>query len=429
LNIAKHVCTTNAPQYNQANQTPCGIEPLASHLGYKASTSGSEDIIRGLKLPPNIAATLLPETVAFFNTLSSLATESYTAVPAHITSKQFISCYKAMDERTSSSPSGRHLGHYKAAILSEKLSHIHSIMMSIPLTAGFSPAWWRQIIDVMLEKKPGDHRLHRLRIVALQESDFNQSNSLTIGRPIQTLLEAAHLTPDMQHGSRASKLCHSAVLNKQLTFEIHRYAKKPIAYIKNDAVGCYNHIINPLILLFLRILGLSPSVVSSLAATWEQTFHWIKTLYGISEETYANTSDRPLYGPGQGSTIGPLLWLLCFILIFMSLGDQVPRITLQAVHNPTPVSFVGEAFVDDTGLGTNEDGEDHHQLICNLCTLAQRWETLLYSTGGALNLSKCFWFLLSWRWRGGKPILHSLITAPGSLQMTSEGNKIAHHDT
>lgn len=84
----------------------------------------------------------------------------------------------------------------------------------------------------MLEKKPGDHRIHRLRIVALQESDFNQSNRLAIGRPLQTLLEQAKYAPDMQHGSRASKQCLSAVLNKQLTFEIHRYLKQPIAFLR-----------------------------------------------------------------------------------------------------------------------------------------------------------------------------------------------------
>jgi hypothetical protein len=123
----------------------------------------------------------------------------------------------------------------------------------------------------------------------------------------------------MQHGSRASKLCHSAVLNKLLTFETHRYAKQPIAYIENDTIRCYNRIINPLVLISLRILGLSLTIVSSLASTWEQTFHRIKTLYGISEETCCNMSERPLYGPGLGSTIGPFLWLLCFILIFQSL--------------------------------------------------------------------------------------------------------------
>jgi hypothetical protein len=233
-------------------------------------------------------------------------------------------------------------------------------------------------------------------------------------------METINLAPDMQHGSRASKLCHSAVLNKQLTFEIHKYTKQPIAYIENDAVGCYDRIMNPLILLFLRILGLSPSAVASLAATWESTYHRIRTLYGISKEVYSNTSDRPLYGPGQGSTIGPFLWLLCFILIFLSIGDDVPQVTLSSVNDPAPLCFIGEAFVDDTGLGTNK-GDNHQQLISNLQTLAQRWEKLLYSTGGALNPSKCFWFLLSWRWVNGKAVLHTSTTAPGNLQMTSEG--------
>jgi hypothetical protein len=61
---------------------------------------------------------------------------------------------------------------------------------------------------------------------------------------------------------------------------------------------------------------------------------------------------------------------------------------------------VGEAFVDDAGLGTNDDKGDQPgpaelALVNNLQKLAQEWEKLLYSTGGALNLQKCFWFPLS----------------------------------
>jgi len=224
----------------------------------------------------------------------------------------------------------------------------------------------------------------------------------------------------MQHGSRASKQCLSAVLNKQLTFEIHRYLKQPIAYIENDAVGCYDRIMNPLILIFLRILGLSHTAVTSLATTWEHTFHRVRTMYGISEETYRNLPDCLLYGPGQGSTIGPFLWLLCFILIFMSLGP-VPNISIKSITRSVSVTYVGEAFVDYAGLGTNQ-GDTHLQLAHNLQILAQRWEKLLYSTGGALNLSKCFWFLLLWRWIQGEPVLHTSLTAPATLQMTSEDN-------
>jgi len=310
-------------------------------------------------------------------------------VPTEITPQQFQSCYKAMDERTSSSPSGCHLGHYKVAALSDDLSTLHSSMMSIPLLAGFSPKCWRQVVDVIWTKQAGDHQIHRRRIVALQESDFNQCNHLAIGRPLQALLEQAGLAPDIQHGSWASKLCHSAVLNKQLTFEIHRYSKQPIAYIENDAVGCYDRITNPLKLIFLRILGLSSTAVSSLATTCEQTYHRINTLYGLSEEMYQNSPDAVLYGPGQGSPIGPFLWLLCFILIFLSLDKNVPSIHLLTVAHTHQLKYVGEAFVDETGLGTNQMHGNYNNIVTNLQRLAQSWEKLLNSTGGALNLSKC----------------------------------------
>jgi hypothetical protein len=274
----------------------------------------------------------------------------------------------------------------------------------------------------MLNKKPGDYRIHRLWIVALQESDFNQANRIAIGRPIQHLLEQEGLAPDMQHGSTASKLCHSAVLNKQLTLEIHRYVKQPLAYIENDAVGCYDRIINPLVLIHLRILGLYSSTTASLAATWEQTFHRIKSLYGVSSESYTNHKDKLLYGPGQGSTIGPLLWLLCFILIFHSLSTTTPAIHLNSVNQSQPITYVGEAFVDDSGLGTNmTTNANLNELISNLNILAQSWEKLLYSTGSALNLSKSFWFLLSWNWAGGKAHLQNIASTPGDIKMTSEG--------
>jgi len=267
-------------------------------------------------------------------------------------------------------------------------------MMTIPYLAGFSPKRWREIIDVMLLKTPGDRRIHRLRIVALQESDFNQRNRLLIGRPLLHALEDNKELSDIQYGSRPSKQCHSAILNKVLTYEIHRYQKKPLAYIENDAAGCYDRIINPLILIFLRILGLSKSLVACLAATWEHTHHRIKTLYGVSSSGYQNSINCPLYGPGQGSTIGPLLWLLCFLLIVRSLSSKHPGIIINTVDNKKRCQFIGEAFVDDTGLGSNTSKEDveHHPeaesqlLITRLQQLAQEWERLLFSTGGALNL-------------------------------------------
>lgn len=156
-------------------------------------------------------------------------------------------------------------------------------------------------------------------------------------------------------------------------------------------------------------------------------------LYGVSEEGYVNDPDRLLYGPGQGSTIGPFLWLLCFILIYKCLSTDAPRIHLMTVDRRMTLNYVGEAFVDDTGLGTNSTGMDNSStsptappgtctLITNLQQLAQEWQRLLFSTGGALNLAKCFWFLLAWDWNQCRAKLHSSSMPPRDLEMTSEGD-------
>jgi hypothetical protein len=311
--------------------------------------------------------------------------------------------------------------------------------MSIPTFTGHSPERWHQIVDIMLEKKPGDRRIHRLRIIAVQESDFNQVNRLALGRPIQHKLEDSGILPDIQHGSRSSKQCHSAVLNKVLTFEIHRYTKQPIAYIENDAVGCFDRIANPLVLIFLMAIGVSPQTLQSLAKTWEKSVYKIRSMYGISNTRYANDYSRLLFGPGQGSTIGPFLWLICFLLISLSLTSTAPRITISSTNNAVETTSVGEAFVDDTGLGTNMtspnyqvhpnncimDKEDYSPLVSNLQRLAQEWEHLLFSTGGALNLDKCFWFWLAWRWHQGKAKLHTMKTSKHDLRMTFELNMVA----
>jgi hypothetical protein len=66
------------------------------------------------------------------------------------------------------------------------------------------------------------------------------------------------------------------------------------------------------------------------------------------------------------------------------------------------------------------DTEDYSPLVSNLQRLAQEWEQLLFSTGGALNLDKCFWFLLAWRWHQGRAKLHTTKTSKHDLHMTSE---------
>jgi hypothetical protein len=129
-------------------------------------------------------------------------------------------------------------------------------------------------------------------------------------------------------------------------------------------VGCFDRIATPLVLLILKRLGLPSSVVSSLAQTWERTTHVIRTQYGISDESYTNDVLNLLFGPGQGATLGPFLWLLCFIIIATNIKLSTPRMHRKSVDNSTSVTHLGESFMDDTNLGctylpsSDSDSED-----------------------------------------------------------------------
>jgi hypothetical protein len=90
-----------------------------------------------------------------------------------------------------------------------------------------------------------------------------------------------------------------------------------------------------------------------------------------------------------------------------------------------PVIHWIEGFVDDNSIFTNLDFgcEDLQKLLDKATQDAQMWEGLLSATGGELQLSKCFYYVLSWKWdQNGNPSpqnkLEQQIT-PLTLKMTT----------
>jgi hypothetical protein len=59
-----------------------------------------------------------------------------------------------------------------------------------------------------------------------------------------------------------------------------------------------------------------------------------------------------------------------------------------------------DSFVDDTLNGCNDAHLDmamaFEELIAHAQACAQIWERILYSSGGALELKNCFWFMVYW---------------------------------
>jgi len=433
-------------QYNQAQNTPFGSGYLANQVGMTLEGPATEQILQGT-FTPDLAIRLLPETERIIKYLGVPPTGTQHTFPISITPEEFKSTYTLVKERTSSSVSGRHVGHYKAATTDDVLSLMHSRMMSLPYIVGFSPIRWRKVVDVMLEKEPGNPKIHSLRIIALIESDYNQSQRILLARRLSHKMEDINLVPEMQYGSRPGHLCISPVLNKQLTHDIIRQTKQTAAFIENDAVGCYDRLMNPLVLLAMRWLGVPEPLTKAIAFTWSNTTHSIKTQYGISSVCYTNTPETPLFGPGQGSTTGPTLWQVSFVILedsalaagidISELEEPIHPLALTSVDGEVDIDNPGEAFVDDSNLVSSSTEPSHpHEVsitdqnvhcssaVSNLQSIAQRWERALFSTGGAINFSKSFWFDFHWTWKGG---IARLTAPPSSVQLTlTEGDHLTH---
>jgi hypothetical protein len=124
-------------------------------------------------------------------------------------------------------------------------------MMSIPFQVGITPDRWSRVTDIMLEKYPGNARCHRLRIIALFKSDFNNDKRMPIAQKVGHHLEDNNLAPKMQFGSYPGRNCNSAVLHKVLSYDIVHLQHSTTAFIKNGVVGCYDRLMNNLLLLIL----------------------------------------------------------------------------------------------------------------------------------------------------------------------------------
>jgi hypothetical protein len=261
----------NQRHFGQAEGTPFTRAPLAEILSWEGDTHAANLILRGEYSNDELddITQLLLKHCQYVS--------SPDAIKPELSLAEFTGKLRIWRESTSTSPSGRQLGHYKALCrpiayacdphekddLEESrlaLLQAHLDIITYCLCHGYSLTRWQDVVNVMIMKEPTNHRIHRLRVLHLFEADYN----LILGvkwRQLMRHAESNQTLNDGQYGSHSG--CEATGLNllEVLKNEIFHCSRKPLLNLDNDASSCYDRIIVSLSSLINRKYGQHRQIV------------------------------------------------------------------------------------------------------------------------------------------------------------------------
>jgi hypothetical protein len=234
-----------------------------------------------------------------------------------------------------------------------------------------------------------------------------------------------------QYG-RSHQTCLTPVLNKLLTVQLLIQKKMNEIVFDNDAKGCYELIVSGIALAALRRIRYSKNSVRMLGLLWAQLEHHVATGFGVSDASYKSTTDKMLYGIGQGGCSSPIVWALLNQLLLTALGEEFDCISLVSVDGRTTDTRPGDSFVDDTTTGATYDNhnldpipstirgltQEEGSLVAQMEVIIQFFLDLLQVTGGDLVPEKCAWYVIGHRWNKGVSKLIQVEPQHRSITMT-----------
>ena len=135
-------------------------------------------------------------------------------------------------------------------------------------------------------------------------------------------------------------------------------------------------------------------------ATHHGMVHRIKSRHGLLRP-YSGTDQCPHEGTGQGSGASPAIWLIYMVTLLNAFKYFSPGMKVRSPYqNDLMVVILAIFFVDDGMPGINDATEESarplEDLLIKVERVLQAWERLLFASGGALELTKCFAYVLYW---------------------------------
>lgn len=167
--VEEKIMENNEKRFRLTESTPPMRSPLRKELGYLGDTDAARRILSGTYVCPREVDEVTADFIASLRVSDPALLED--KISTLVSKEDYQSYWKKAKEKTSSSISGLHFGHWKACADSNYLSGIHALFTEIVITTGYFPPRWQQGLSVMLEKVEGVRNLEKLRAILLMEAD------------------------------------------------------------------------------------------------------------------------------------------------------------------------------------------------------------------------------------------------------------------
>ena len=321
-------------------------------------------------------------------------------------------------EKTQSSASGVHFGHYKASSYDNNLSTLEAAKLSLATATGIPLARWGTGITVLLEKVPGNIHIDKMRAICLFKADYNYLTKFFFSNLMMNKALDAGIVPADQFAKCGSQ-ANQGVVVSGLFCDIARSLHKTAAIESVDLANCYDAVAHPIVSIALQSFKVQKEMVKLMLLVLQITRWHLRTSFGQSKSSYGGTRSDPSMGLGQGNGAGPPAFTSQNTLMingYKSLGHGVDLYSAW-----TGVLFTLEAmiFVDDSDLlhMVSETMSDE-DFISKLQSATDDWAGIVNATGGSLKPPKCFWYMLSHVWKNGKPQLKRLVAQLPTTKVT-----------
>ena len=275
---------------------------------------------------------------------------------------------------------------------------------------------------MMIHKEPGNNKIHRLRVIHIQEGDWQAFLKLSVTRKtIHHANKHRALHPSQFGGVPGSHAITPAILNANIQDYLHMTCT-PAAIVYKDAASCYDCLVEPFTNLALCAIGCPPTHLQLHSAVHQTMKYHIKTPNGIVQQsTSHNPPLHPFWGAGQGACDAAARCTAVSSCIFNAYQHKCQPLLLLNRNRTRKVHHTLLAFVDDATTTIPLPSNHKFPIISSTVTEhVTLWENLQHSAGGKVNIDKCNIGFLLWHFnKHGIPQLPSTKHIPINITIKS----------